>query len=175
MKHLLILLISILLLSSPVIGDNHKGETLYGWGNTLPYVWKGVGDKDTHPVYKGEVENGEPKGKGIETFPNGEKYVGEFKDGKFHGQGTFTWSNGGKYVGEWKDGKEHGQGTETSPDGNSYEGEWKDGKQNGQGKWTLPNGSQYVGEWKDGIEWRVTIYDKDGKIDGMVWIGVRQF
>ena len=56
------------------------GETLYGWGNTLPYVWKGVGDKDTHPVYKGEVENGEPKGKGIETFPNGEKYVGEFKD-----------------------------------------------------------------------------------------------
>ena len=31
MKHLLIIL-SILLLSSPVIGDNHKGETLYGWG-----------------------------------------------------------------------------------------------------------------------------------------------
>ena len=60
MKHLLIIL-SILLLSSPVIGDNHKGE----------------------------VENGEPKGKGIETFPNGEKYVGEFKDGEFHGQGTF--------------------------------------------------------------------------------------
>jgi len=31
MKHLLIL-ISFLLLSSPVIGDNHKSETLYGWG-----------------------------------------------------------------------------------------------------------------------------------------------
>jgi len=43
MKHLLIIL-SILLLSSPVIGDNHKGETLYGWGNTLPYVWKGFGE-----------------------------------------------------------------------------------------------------------------------------------
>jgi hypothetical protein len=151
-KHLLIILISILLLSTPVNGDNHKGETLYGWGKYPEIVWKGFGDKETHPKYTGEVENGEPKGKGIETFPNGEKYVGEFKDGK-----------------------EHGQGTETSPDGNSYEGEWKDGKQNGQGKWTLPNGSQYVGEWKDGIEWRVTIYDKDGNIDGMVWIGVRQF
>ena len=34
MKHLLILL-SLLLLFSPVIGDNHKGETLYMWGNTL--------------------------------------------------------------------------------------------------------------------------------------------
>ena len=175
MKHLLINIISILLISSPVIGDNQKGETLYRWGKYPDYKWMGFGDKDTHPVYKGEVENGEPKGKGIETFPNGEKYVGEFKDGKFHGQGTFTWSNGGKYVGEFKDGKEHGQGTETSPDGNSYEGQWKDGKQNGHGKWTLPNGYQYVGEWKDGIEWKVTIYDKDGEIDGMVWIGVRQF
>ena len=34
-----------------VNGDNHKGETLYGWGNTLPYVWKGVGDKETNPKY----------------------------------------------------------------------------------------------------------------------------
>ena len=46
MKHLLIILISILLLSSPVIGDNHKGETLYQWENpsssSLEWVvWKG--------------------------------------------------------------------------------------------------------------------------------------
>ena len=174
MKHLIIL-ISILLLSSSVIGDNHKGETLYGWGNTLPYVWKGFGDKDTHPVYKGEVENGEPKGKGIETFPNGEKYVGEIVSGKPHGQETMTFSDGNKYVGEFKDGKFHGQGTFTWSNGGKYVGSWKNGVRNGQGGWTLPNGSQYVGEWKDGIEWRVTIYDKDGKIDGMVWIGVRQF
>ena len=51
MKHLLILLISILLLSSPVIGDNHKGETLYLWGEKpsgYDYVWKGFGEKETH-------------------------------------------------------------------------------------------------------------------------------
>ena len=90
MKHLLILLISFLLLSSPVFGDNHKGETLYGWGNTLPYVWKGVGDKETEPVYKGDVENGKPNGFGVMTFPWGDKYIGEWKDGKYHGQGTET-------------------------------------------------------------------------------------
>ena len=109
MKHLLIL-ISILLLSSPVIGDNHKGETLYGWGKYPEIVWKGFGDKETHPKYTGEVENGEPKGKGIETFPNGEKYVGEYKDGKRNSQGTLTFpdgstfSEGKKYEGEWKNG-----------------------------------------------------------------------
>ena len=40
MKHILII-ISILLLSSPVIGDNHKGETLYRWETSSGYVWKG--------------------------------------------------------------------------------------------------------------------------------------
>ena len=86
MKHLLILLISILLLSSPVIGDNHKGETLYGWGNTLPYVWKGVGDKETHPKYEGDVENGVPNGLGVLISTNG---VGAFvtAGGEFKGKG----------------------------------------------------------------------------------------
>ncbi len=64
MKHLLII-ISLLLLSSPVIGDNHKGETLYGWGEYPDYIWKDVGEKDTLSVYKGEVENGVPNGFGI--------------------------------------------------------------------------------------------------------------
>ncbi len=113
MKHLLIILISFLLLSSPVIGDNHKGETLYGWGNTLPYVWKGFGDKETHPKYEGDVENGEPDGFGIFTSPHGSNYVGEFKDGEFHDQGTFTFYYGDKYEGEFKDGEFHGQGTFT--------------------------------------------------------------
>ena len=70
MKHLLLILISFLLLSSPVIGENHKGETLYGWVIYPPYVWKGFGDKGTHPVYKGEVENGVPNGKGTFTYPD---------------------------------------------------------------------------------------------------------
>ena len=57
MKHLLILL-SILLLSSPVIGDNHKGETLYGWKTSSGFVWKGFGEKYTNPKYQGDVEDG---------------------------------------------------------------------------------------------------------------------
>ena len=89
MKHLLIILISILLLSSPVIGDNHKGETLYLWKTSSGVQWKGFGEKQTNPIYKGQVENGEPNGQGTLNLHNGEKYVGEWKDGR-------TW-NGTKY------------------------------------------------------------------------------
>jgi len=104
MKHLLILL-SILLLSSPVIGNNHKGETLYRWGECCEdYKWMGFGDKDTHPIYQGQVKDGKPNGLGILIYHNGGKYVGEWKDGEENGQGTYTTSNGRKYVGSWKDG-----------------------------------------------------------------------
>jgi len=81
MKHLLIIL-SFLLLSSPVIGDNHKGETLYRWETTSGVVWKGFGDKDTNPKYKGDVENGKPNGLVVLISTNGWKYVGEWREGK---------------------------------------------------------------------------------------------
>ena len=143
MKHLLIILISILLLSSPVIGDNHKGETLYGWGKCCDYKWMGFGEKDTQPKYQGQVKDGKPNGLGSLTYPDGSKYVGEYKDGEKHGQGTYTWSDGRKYVGEYKDGIPNGQGTYTSSNGEKYEGEWKDEK-----------------------PWNGTYYDKDGNIKG---------
>ena len=123
MKHLLIIL-SILLLSSTIFGDSHKlfrfdsfldsrsslsiinyGETLYGWGEYPDYVWKGFGDKETHPKYKGKVENGVPNGLGYLIYPNGSRYLGSWKKGKMNGQGSFTYPNGEKYVGEWKNSK----------------------------------------------------------------------
>ena len=152
MKHLLIILISILLLSSPVIGDNHKGETLYLWETSSGgEVWKGFGDKETHSVYKGDVKNGVPNGLGIMIDNIGGKYIGEWKDGLFHGQGKFTSLNGSMYyVGGYKKGKRDGQGVLTFLDGLKYEGGFKDGKWNGQGTLSSLNGRKYVVEWKDG-------------------------
>ena len=98
MKHSLLILISLLLLSSPVIGDNPtlpvsggKGETLYRWENPSGdgYVWKYFGDNNIHRKYVGEVENGVPNGLGFLTLTNGSIYVGEWSEGfpynvKFH-------------------------------------------------------------------------------------------
>ena len=138
-KHLLIIL-SFLLLSSPLFGDNHKGKTLYRWNNFPPYKWMGHGDKDTHPKYLGQVQDGKPNGLGILISPNYSigtkwKYVGGLKDGRLNGQGTLTYSDGMRYVGEFKDGKKHGQGSLIYSDGDVFDGEYKDNK--------LWNGTEY--------------------------------
>ena len=103
MRDLLILLISILLLSSPVIGDNHKGETLYGWGNTLTYVWKSVGSKKLQPKYQGDVENGVPNGLGVLISTNGWKYFGSWKNGEIW-NGT-EYDKDGNIIYRWVEGK----------------------------------------------------------------------
>ena len=140
MKHLLIIL-SIVLLSSPVFGDNHKVVTLYRWGEYSDYVWKIIGDKEIQPKYQGEVENGKPNGLGLMIYPNRRKYGGEWKNGEMHGQGTFTWADGKKYEGEWKDGRPNGRGTDIFPDG-----------------------SKGIGEFRDGRPWNITHRDKNGNI-----------
>ncbi len=100
MKHLLILL-SILLLSSPVIGDNHKGETLYMWGECCEdYKWMGFGDKETHPKYQGQVKDGKPNGLGFLISTNGWKYFGSWENGEIW-NGTEYYEDGNiwsKYV-----------------------------------------------------------------------------
>ena len=104
MKHLLIIL-SILLLSSPVMGDNHKGETLYLWETSSGDVWKGFGDKETQPKYQGDVKNGEPNGMGVIIFLNGDKYIGEWNNGGMTGKGTYLFPKmERKFVGEFKNG-----------------------------------------------------------------------
>ena len=148
MKNLLIIL-SLLLLSSPVIGQ--ETGVLYLYETSSGLVWKTFGDDKVQPKYKGEIKNGKPEGFGNLTSSDGEKYVGEWKDGKKYGQGTYIYHHGFKYVGEWKDNKKHGQGTYTLTDGNRFEGEWKDGKQ-----------------------WNLTILDKNGNIIGKWVNGVLQ-
>ena len=190
MKHLFIIF-SILLLSSPLFGDNHKGETLYLWETSSSVQWYRFGDKYTRPQYKGEVENGKPNGLGVLIYPyNGKSIVGEWKNGKEwktkhrtkngslilkfemgkNGQVTFTSPDGRKYVGEWKDGKQNGQGKITLPDGEKYEGKFKDGIPNGQGTYISPDGRMYVGEFKDGIpNGQGTYISPDGRMDVGEW------
>ena len=138
MKHILIILISILLLSSPVIGE--ETGVLYLWENGTKYM--------------GEWKDGKKHGQGTFTYGKGkwegDKYVGEFKDGYRNGQGTYAWSNGNKYIGEWRDGKYHGQGTYTSIKGYKYVGEWRENK-SWNGKEYDKNGN-IIGKFVNGVK-----------------------
>ena len=73
MKHLLIL-ISILLLSFPLIGQ--ETGVLYQYETSSGLVWKSVGSEKLQPKYEGQVENGTPNGQGTVTSSDGSKYVG---------------------------------------------------------------------------------------------------
>ena len=99
----LLVLISILLLSSPVIGDNYKGETLYAWGEYPDYKWMGFGEIDSQPKYKGQVKDGKPNGVGVLINIDGSKYVGEWKNGERNGFGKFTDYMERTFEGEYKD------------------------------------------------------------------------
>jgi hypothetical protein len=100
--------------------NGEESETLYQWGEWGDYKWMEFGDKDIHPVYKGQVENGEPNGVGILTFSViGDKYVGQWKGGKRHGQGEYIHPNGRKLVGEWKNGLPW-NGTDYKENGEEY-------------------------------------------------------
>ena len=103
MKHLFILLLSILLLSSPVIGNSHKGETLYKWGEYPDYKWMGFGDKETHPKYQGQVKDGKPNGLGVLISTNGWKYFGSWKNGEIW-NGT-EYDKDGNIIYRWVNGK----------------------------------------------------------------------
>ena len=102
MKHLLIIL-SILLLSSPVIGESKTSDTLYEWKTASRIQWREIGDKYIHAKYKGDVVIWKPHGVGTVVYPDGNKYVGEWMNGLFHGQGIYTIaSDGYSYVGEYR-------------------------------------------------------------------------
>ena len=180
-KHLLIIL-SILLLSSPLFGQSSKYESVNQCVLQTMEDRKLTGN-DMFEIVKEECERIlgrlEDKKRGVLYFGlrNGKygweedgdekknsKYVGEVKYGIPYGQGTYSFPNGDKYVGEWKDGKKHGYGTLTYLNGEKYVGEFKDGEKHGQGTYTWSDGRKYVGEYKDGEPWNGTYDDKDGKI-----------
>ena len=73
MKHLLIIL-SILILSSPLNGDSKKEEHINKWKTDSGILWREFGDKDIQAKYEGDVENWNPHSLGIIRFSDGVKH-----------------------------------------------------------------------------------------------------
>jgi len=170
-KHLLIIL-SILLLSSPLFGQ--ETGVLYLYESSSGFVLKSFGDGKVQPKYKGEITNGEPNGFGVLIYPyNKKSVVGEWKEGKEWNTkhtkkdgtpiGKFKngkWISGGVLFFGYRNGKkgwysEKWEGKfyrNENSDLGEYLGEIINELPNGQGTFTKYDFTQgkYVGKWKDG-------------------------
>ena len=118
MKKLFTLLISIILVASPLLSKQKETGVLFLWDTSNGQVWKTFGDKNTHPKYEGEIKKGKPDGLGI-LYNGWYWYRGKF---------IFYPDENAKTFGEWKEGKPHGQVTFLH-DSYTRKGEFRDGRE----------------------------------------------
>lgn len=83
------------------------------------------------------------------TYDDGRVYTGQRNGkGKIEGKGLMTWPNGDRYDGEWKKGLQDGEGTYTyAAAGYSYSGHWVKGYIKGHGTFRFNNGNVMEGDW----------------------------
>jgi len=79
--------------------------------------------------YMGQFKAGKKHGRGIKSWPNGDRYVGEFVENNKQGNGTYTWGAQSTWAGE------------------RYSGQYYGDKRNGKGVYEWPNGDRYEGPW----------------------------
>ena len=106
---------------------------------------------DDGRVYTGQRSGkGKIEGKGLMTWPNGDRYDGEWKKGVMDGEGTYTYAAAGySYTGQWVKGNIKGHGTFRFNNGNVMEGDWTSAG-NGTGYLLFADGTRYDGPFLSG-------------------------
>ncbi|MGH8686951.1 MAG: MORN repeat-containing protein [Burkholderiales bacterium] len=108
-------------------------------------------DPELQGTYVGPCVNGLAEGQG--SASGAAKYTGGFKAGRKDGRGVKTWPSGDRYEGDFVAGRKEGRGTYSwgrGPwEGERYEGEYRNDKRDGTGTYTWPTGDVYRGPWKE--------------------------
>lgn len=92
---------------------------------------QGEGVAEGTARYVGGFASGKKDGRGVKTWPNGDRYEGAFRNDMRHGIGTYIWGEGSSWKGE------------------RYQGSYVEDKREGFGVYQWPNGDRYVGQWRD--------------------------
>ncbi len=112
-----------------------------------------VVDPELQSFYAGPCANGLAEGRGAASGTA--QYEGEFKAGKKDGRGVKTWPNGDRYEGDFVEDRKQGRGVYTwgrGPwEGERYEGEFADDRRNGIGTYRYSSGDVYTGPWKNDV------------------------
>lgn len=110
-------------------------------------------DPELQGVYAGPCKDGLAEGFGVASGIA--EYRGEFRAGKKHGRGVKTWPNGDRYEGEFADDFKHGTGRYAwgrGPwQGESYEGAYRLDRRHGFGVYRWASGDVYAGPWENDL------------------------
>ena len=123
----------LLALVSPVLAQNCKVldpelQESYA-GPCVDGLAEGEGIAKGKAEYRGGFKAGRKHGKGIKSWPNGDRYEGEFVADHKDGFGTYQWGEG-----PWK--------------GERYEGSFAQDRRQGYGMYWWPGGDMYSGPWE---------------------------
>ncbi len=92
---------------------------------------EGYGEAKGAAEYRGDFRAGRKHGKGVKTWPSGDRYEGEFAQDRKEGSGKYTWSPRGPSAGE------------------SYSGAYLNDRRHGYGVYAWPSGDRYAGPWEN--------------------------
>jgi hypothetical protein len=92
---------------------------------------EGYGEAKGSAEYRGDFHVGRKQGRGVKTWPSGDRYEGDFVSDRKEGVGKYTWSSSGPAAGE------------------SYSGGYLNDRRNGYGVYQWPSGDRYAGQWAD--------------------------
>jgi len=113
-----------------------------------------VVDPELQDSYRGGCVEGKAEGQGVAK--GSAAYTGEFRQGKKHGRGIKTWPWGDRYEGGFVDDYKDGLGTyvwgaRSIYAGDRYEGGFSRDRRNGYGVYLWASGDSYAGPWKDDL------------------------
>ncbi len=106
----------------PELAGSYQGECRDG-------LAEGYGEAKGTAEYRGDFRAGRKHGKGVKTWPSGDRYEGKFVDDRKQGAGKYTWNPHGASAGE------------------SYSGDYLNDLRHGNGVYEWPSGDRYAGPW----------------------------
>ena len=111
---------------------------------------EGIGQAKGAAEYRGEFRAGRKHGKGVKTWPNGDRYEGEFVADQKQGYGSYRWGKGPwegeRYDGSFVADRRQGYGTYWWPIGDVYDGPWEADRPTGPGTQMMHARAKYAAE-----------------------------
>ena len=108
----------------PELQPSYSGNCSGGWAEGEG-VARGIAE------YRGEFKAGRKHGKGVKTWPNGDRYEGDFVEDRREGTGMYVWGRGSEWPGQ------------------RYTGGYREDRRDGYGVYEWPNGERIAGPWVD--------------------------